>query len=168
MSFPVKGTELARKVRLDLAARWTAAERRYLAAEHVSADSAEAAQTALDTGRENCKELKDYSGSQLVAYLIDSPPDKNAIKYLCPKYGKALAEAGRGFSDGTYAVGQEIKAGTYHTMPDVHDCYWERTTKHGATIANDFVSYAPKGVVVTIRSTDGGFKSDSCGPWLHG
>lgn len=68
------------------------------------------------------------------------------------------------FQDGDQTVGEDIKPGTYKTG-HVSDCYWERTTKDGQTLANDFVKLAPGGVTVTIRSTDGGFTSEGCGPW---
>lgn len=71
---------------------------------------------------------------------------------------------GEVIQDGDYAVGLEVKPGTYRTGR-VSDCYWERTTKGGDTLANDFVKNAPGGVTVTIRSSDGGFSSDGCGPW---
>lgn len=92
----------------------------------------------------------------------------NALK-ICPKAPHAaqmrLVLAGDVFLDGSNSVGSDIKAGTYRTEPGVHDCYWERTTDGGGTIANDFVTFAPKGVTVTIRKSDGGFTSTDCGVW---
>lgn len=71
--------------------------------------------------------------------------------------------------DGTYIVGISIQSGTYQVqLPEgangIHDCYWERTTAQGGTIANDFISYAPQGPVVSILDGEG-FVSERCGNW---
>ena len=71
--------------------------------------------------------------------------------------------------DGSYMVGTSIQSGTYQVqVPEgangVHDCYWERTTAQGGTIANDFISYAPQGPVVSILDGEG-FVSERCGTW---
>lgn len=108
-----------------------------------------------------------------------SSRDPLAAKYLCPKYSDAMALAVTGFYDGSYSVTKnpssdwfdsEIAPGTYRTTINqgaagVHDCYWERTTGSGRTIDNDFVSFAPKGVTVTVKAGEG-FVSDGCGAWL--
>lgn len=129
----------------------------------------------LDGGREACSGYTDYRGEELVRIFIeeDFQVDEDAIKYLCPKYSKALAAAKRGFSDGNYQVGNRggdllvVKPGTYRSPKGTTDCYWERTTPNGGTIANDFVTNAPAGVTVTIRKSDGGFSSNECGTWLR-
>jgi hypothetical protein len=74
-----------------------------------------------------------------------------------------------GMGDGTYAVGKDVSAGTYQVkVPTgangIHDCYWERTAPQGGTIANDFLTYAPEGPVVTIYDGEG-FVSKNCGDW---
>lgn len=71
--------------------------------------------------------------------------------------------------DGTFKVGSAIQAGTYQVQVPagangVHDCYWERTTAQGGTIANDFISYAPQGPIVTVFEGEG-FVSKRCGTW---
>jgi hypothetical protein len=90
---------------------------------------------------------------------------------LCPKAptaGQMAAKtSGKTFEDGNWAVGADVMPGTYRTAAGVRNCYWERTTKGGDTIANDFVSYAVEGVTVTINSTDGGFTSKTCGTWTR-
>lgn len=68
------------------------------------------------------------------------------------------------FTDGTYVVGQDIQAGTYQTQGSVHDCYWERTDGQGGTIANDLITFAPQGPVVTVYAGEG-FVSERCGTW---
>jgi hypothetical protein len=88
---------------------------------------------------------------------------------LCPNAPQApwIGPRARGeiVRDGTYKVGSEMQPGTWSTDPGVQDCYWERTTGDGQTIANDFVSFAPNGVTVTVRAGDGGFVSQGCGRW---
>lgn len=90
---------------------------------------------------------------------------------VCPAAPHAklmkLVAAGDVFIDGTYEVGVDVKPGTYRTEGKMTDCYWERSTKGGDTIANDFVSNAPAGVTVRIRTSDGGFKADNCGMWTR-
>jgi hypothetical protein len=76
-------------------------------------------------------------------------------------------KAERGFGEGDMTVGEDVKPGTYRTTDSAHDCYWERSTGGGRTIANDFVTNAPKGVTVAIYASDGGFKSDNCGDWIR-
>lgn len=68
------------------------------------------------------------------------------------------------FTDGTYVVGQDIQAGTYQVQGSVHDCYWERTDSHGGTIANDLITFAPQGPIVTVYAGEG-FVSERCGTW---
>lgn len=101
-----------------------------------------------------------------------APWDNHVLRgtlMLCPKSPRAAEmktkTSGNTIDDGDYAVGVDINPGTYRTAKGMSDCYWERTTKGGATIANDFVTYAPAGVTVTIRPSDGGFSSEGCGPW---
>lgn len=69
------------------------------------------------------------------------------------------------FGDGTYFVGSDIQPGTYRSSSST-GCYWERESGFsgslGDVIANNFVNAS---TVVTIASTDRGFKSDGCGLW---
>ena len=81
----------------------------------------------------------------------------------------ALAEYNRThpakeFSDGRYTVGKKagmILPGNYRLKGPLVDCYWERSTKNGSTIANDFVTNAPDGVKVSVRAGEG-FTSQGC------
>ncbi|QOT19420.1 PASTA domain-containing protein [Paenarthrobacter sp. YJN-5] len=66
--------------------------------------------------------------------------------------------------DGTKVVGQSMEPGTYKTKPGVKDCYWARSTGGGDVIANNFVSFAPDGVTVTVNAGEG-FLSQRCGVW---
>ena len=102
---------------------------------------------------------------------------KLAIKYLCPENQKYLDQALSGkyanmprdlFGDGTYTVGSGdslngIPPGAYEST-NTTDCYWERVDSSGRTIENDFVSGAPK-VVVVIKPSDAGFVSRGCERW---
>lgn len=135
----------------------------------------------LQEGRAACGQDDESEGDYSSSYDSSGPPtldgiiegdlddDENyraAIKYLCPKYLPVLQKAKGGFADGTYEVGKDIKSGTYRTTPGrVTDCYWERSTGGGTTIANDFVKNAPRGVTVTLRRGEG-FTSEGCGNWM--
>ena len=96
-------------------------------------------------------------------------------QFACSTYRPAAVRALAGLTDGNFEVAAKVSAGefgsvalpgTYTTDAPVRDCFWERSTGSGGTIANDFVSNAPKGLTVRIRPTDGGFKSEGCGTWL--
>ncbi|WP_449061496.1 DUF732 domain-containing protein [Planomonospora algeriensis] len=128
-------------------------------------------------GRESGEDdyVGDFIGPPTVQALIEETtsgagdPDafKAAITHLCPKYLPVWRKAQGGFTDGTYEVGKDIKAGTYRTTPgSVTDCYWERSTGGGSTIANDFVRNAPRGVRVTVQRGEG-FTSEGCGIWMR-
>lgn len=77
---------------------------------------------------------------------------------------KAWAEGTR-VGDGTHEVGTEMATGTYRSDKKVSDCYWSRLTTNGAIIANDFVSYAAAGVIVTVRKGEVFEAKDECGIW---
>jgi hypothetical protein len=74
------------------------------------------------------------------------------------------------FSDGTYVVGTDIVAGTYHTTGPASNgsglCYWGRekdtSGNFDSTIAND-VGRGP--ATVTISSSAGAFKTSGCNTW---
>jgi hypothetical protein len=71
--------------------------------------------------------------------------------------------------NGTFVVGQQVPAGTYRTRTaSSSSCYWERERGFsGSTtdiIANG-ISADPQ--IVTIASTDVGFKSSQCPDWTN-
>lgn len=77
------------------------------------------------------------------------------------------------FKDGQYEVGNgpgQVKPGKYKTtVPnDSIGCYWERQKdfegNFNSILANDNVAGGSP-AVVTIKSTDKGFKSERCGEW---
>ena len=132
-------------------------------------------QDQLDDAREECGYIGDYDSTiSRALYMLEGGEDTywdvddfaKAVPHLCPKYEKALNLAKRGFTDGTYVVGDDIKPGTYRTGRIYDSCYWSRTSDHGKILANDFITNAPKGARVTIRKSDGGFESSGCGAWV--
>ncbi len=70
------------------------------------------------------------------------------------------------FGDGTYVVGKTIKAGTYRASGPGASCYWERlkgfSGSYSDVIANNFTGDPS---VVTIASSDKGFRTNGCGTW---
>ncbi|MGC4862793.1 hypothetical protein [Micromonospora sp. DT41] len=89
----------------------------------------------------------------------------------CPQFLPIWKKAATGFTEGSHEVGMGIKPGTYKTTAHsagetIGDCYWERNTDGGQTIANDFITAAKK-IRVTIRSSDGIFTSRGCGNWVR-
>jgi hypothetical protein len=81
------------------------------------------------------------------------------------------APAAEEFGDGTWAVGAEIKAGTYtSTVPtgDFAFCFWERLSGFSGN-PNEAIEYGSGNegarMRVTIAAKDVGFKSDGCGTW---
>ncbi|MFJ8677233.1 hypothetical protein [Streptomyces sp. NPDC093589] len=95
---------------------------------------------------------------------------------LCKKWWPATKKALGGdfvhtYGDGDYEVKarpadfeSEIAPGTYRTTGDLDGCYWERSTRAGNIIANNFAS-AAREITVTVRATDGLFKTENCGTW---
>lgn len=115
-----------------------------------------------------CEQL-DEAGDEAPFVAVGDERMIWAGRLLCTEHKAAAELAARGFRDGLYAVGTkpgQISAGTYRSQPNTQRCYWERSTAGGATIENDFVNNAPAGVRVTIASSDGGFMTQSCGPWV--
>jgi hypothetical protein len=70
------------------------------------------------------------------------------------------------FTDGTFLVGSEIKAGTYRTSNPDGSCYWERLSGTSGDFEDIIANGNPDGqAVVTIRSSDEAFNSQMCGEW---
>lgn len=103
---------------------------------------------------------------------------KMMVPILCPENQAIIDEAASGnavmkkLTDGKFlvsddpasATGRIVQPGTYRTVNDVSDCYWERSDAQGNIIDNNFISIAPA-ITVTILSSDAGFTSERCGPW---
>ncbi|MFE6126741.1 hypothetical protein ACFQ6Q_00490 [Streptomyces sp. NPDC056437] len=104
------------------------------------------------------------------------------VPKLCPKWTSVVKQAASGRYDRWYGSGTfkvtaspapwdpsteedpEIAPGTYRTAGDLEDCYWERTSKSGEILDNNFATSA-QSITVTIREKDGQFTSRSCGTW---
>jgi hypothetical protein len=97
-------------------------------------------------------------------------------KPLCPKHASEIVEALGGsvsvrtMSSGTYEIvkgaglGDDVAPpGTYKTSGDLADCYWERTSKGGSIIDNQYAK-AARSISVTVRSGEL-FTSQDCGTW---
>lgn len=108
---------------------------------------------------------------------------KAGMPDLCPEWSKKALAVLDGtwvpaytYADGTYKVASKpgepdpgtgevaITPGSWRTTGDLEGCYWERTTKGGEIIDNNFATSAQE-ITVTIRSTDGQFTSEGCGTW---
>jgi hypothetical protein len=83
--------------------------------------------------------------------------------------GAQVVAAPRTIDDGTWRVGDEVKAGTYvATVPDGELCSWQRLRgfSGGADDLIDIgVGEAGTRMRVTIKKTDAGFETSGCGPW---
>lgn len=74
------------------------------------------------------------------------------------------------FGPGQYLVNSRIAPGRYFADPPGSGCYWERESGTGGTlgevIANDFIGYDSRQVIVDILASDVAFKGDAdCGSW---
>lgn len=116
----------------------------------------------------------DWGRTGVESYQRTIRATAKAAAAMCPDapFAAQLQHVGSGepdtqMRDGTYVVGKDIAAGTYQVQSNsygVHNCYWERTNAQGGTIANDMITFAPQGPVVTVYSGEG-FVSQSCGTW---
>jgi hypothetical protein len=70
------------------------------------------------------------------------------------------------FGGGLKRVGTDITSGTYRTRLPAAGCYWERLRGFSGSL-NDIIAndYSSGYHVVTIKSTDKGFRSRYCGKW---
>lgn len=106
-------------------------------------------------------------------------PERKELKaaaILCPESPEhelmAAWGAGQAFKDGDYIVGEEITPGTYRSDKGVKDCYWERITPNGDIIANNFITHAAQGALVTLYAGES-FTTERCGTrttsrsWSH-
>ena len=142
---------------------YSRAEQKYLDREATDDDDQD---KVLADGRKDCRKIGEHDrGYSRNRYLVDHN-FKSAINYLCAKYKGDLKASDRAIYEGDYEVGHDVKTGTYRTEPGASECYWERQTGGGRIIANDFITHAAKGVTVTIYSSDGGFSTHGCGPWI--
>lgn len=70
------------------------------------------------------------------------------------------------FGDGTYQVGKDIQPGTYRTREGSPGCYYARLKGFGGTVGEIIANNnTDNPAIVTIKATDKGFESQSCGTW---
>lgn len=115
-----------------------------------------------------CTKLDSDYADSVVARMDWKKAEAKGALALCPNapHVEILREVATSvkIGDGTYTVGNRMEPGTYQTKPNAKDCYWSRTTGGGDIIANDFVGFAPDGVIVTVFAGEG-FESKYCGVW---
>jgi len=165
----IKKAAIAKKAALQakIEASYTDVERRYLKAYADWAGKTNPAK-ALHKGRAACKKTGSRSsGYSRARYLLNHAGYTDiAVKYLCTDYMPDLRKSERALYEGDYSVGKKARPGTYRTEPRTTDCYWERNSRGGDIIANDLITFAASGATVTILSSDGGFSTTGCGPWI--
>ena len=75
-------------------------------------------------------------------------------------------ESGDTFGDGTWMVGDDIKAGTYRTKGNSDGCYWARLSGTSGELADVIANGDADGPTsVTISDGDVAFETSGCGPW---
>ena len=115
-------------------------------------------------------ELKDIiandfsSGYQVVTI---KSTDKGFNSSGCGKWSSDLSRVTSSttkFSQGTYIVGTDITPGTYKSTKG-SSCYWERLSNFSGQLSGIIANHFGGKAVVTIKRTDKGFNSQSCGTW---
>ncbi|ROS21811.1 hypothetical protein [Cellulomonas sp. PhB150] len=67
--------------------------------------------------------------------------------------------------DGTYLVGEDIKAGTYISN-DNSGCYWARLSGTGGDLGDIIANGNEEGrAIVTIKASDEAFETSGCADW---
>jgi hypothetical protein len=151
---------------IALPSEFTKAERRYLKAKGIDPGSKRADRVTSDA-QESCNDLKGTREERLTIIVDRLSVYRKPIHSLCPRYKRDLDDAEQAFKDGNFAVPRDIKPGTYRTYGPASACYWERSTRGGHIIDRRFVSDDPNGTQVTIKRSDGGFKSEGCDLWMR-
>jgi hypothetical protein len=69
------------------------------------------------------------------------------------------------FDEGTFIVGTDIEPGTYKNSGE-DNCYWQRMKDFSGSFNGIIANGNPTGAaIVTIKASDKGFRSQSCGTW---
>ena len=103
------------------------------------------------------------------AIVTIDPTDKGFKSQDCGTWTQDISQITKSkttFPDGMYIVGTDIQPGTYKNSGQA-SCYYSRLSNFSdagtdGIISNDNTDNA---AIVTIDSTDAGFKSSSCGTW---
>lgn len=170
-----KDVAAAAKAAADAAAAQIAVEEGYVQSVIASGRTVDAGNRAatLSAARDFCKRLSDSADQSLLPLVVlvrnatNSLPVAPATASFCPQYSAIAGVAAASISDGSFTVGTSIAEGTYVTLATgVKDCYWERSDGGGNIIDNDFITFAPNGVAVTVYAGEG-FTVTGCGLWAR-
>jgi hypothetical protein len=104
------------------------------------------------------------SGYQVVTIKAT---DKGFNSDRCGKWSSDLSRVTSStttFGQGTFIVNVDIKPGTYRSTKG-SSCYWERKSNFTGTLSSIIANNFGQRGLVTIKSTDKGFYSQSCGTW---
>jgi hypothetical protein len=72
----------------------------------------------------------------------------------------------KSFFDGPQIVGKDIEPGTYRTRAGTQKCTWTRRSGFTGDAGEITAAANPQGpAIVTIKASDKGFESTSCGMW---
>jgi len=95
------------------------------------------------------------------AKTVTAPPKTVTVK------AKPKAPAATIPGDGTYAVGSDIKPGTYvSSVPDSGNCYWARLKDTNGDLNSILSNNNSSGQsLVTILPSDKFFETDGCNTW---
>lgn len=127
----------------------------------------------LQAAKDFCAKLVNAGGSAsgiLTAVKSSYSPvvPAAAAALYCPQFIDWVNYAALTFGDGSRAVGSGIAPGTYTTLDgNQRNCYWERSDGQGNIIDNNFITFAPNPVSVTVYSGEG-FSTSGCGLWGPG
>lgn len=128
----------------------------------------------IDGAQEFCTDLTsaEQSAQSLIALVKQNSSSGSLVPLAatvlyCPKYSSWVDVAAGAFGDGSRAVGTSIPAGTYKTVKgSLSNCYWERSNGQGNIIDNNFVTFAPDAIRVTVYNSEG-FSTSGCGWWVR-
>lgn len=141
------------------------------AAEVAEADELAAEARRADTeicqpARERKATFNASSPDAFVITLVSDETQRTDLAAHCPDLQADVDLARRAILNGNYIVGTDIPAGTYQTLVGrLEDCYWARLSPTGDIIDNNFISFSPEPVSVTVYDGEG-FEIQGCGPWL--
>ena len=103
-----------------------------------------------------------------ILIVLDSlrSPIRPATNLVQPESNTRQTPPSRTFRDGLRKVGSGIAPGTYRTRERSPGCYWARLAGFSGELGDLIANGNEMGAaVVTIRPSDQGFESRSCGTW---
>lgn len=104
--------------------------------------------------------------AKTVTKTVKAPPKTKKVTKTVTVKAKPKGPSATIPGDGTFAVGTDIKAGTYvSSTPDSGNCYWARLSgSDGFDSIIDNNNSAGQSIV-TIQPGDKYFKTDGCNTW---